>query len=62
LFDGDNVNLRKLVRLNRIFSHPSGRLCSVATDHFFGYGEGFPPGLRQIKPTLEALAPVARTP
>jgi fructose-bisphosphate aldolase, class I len=49
------MNLGKLVRLNRIFSHPSGRLCSVAADHFFGYGEGLPPGLRQIKPTLAAL-------
>ena len=49
------MNLGKLVRLNRIFSHPSGRLCSVAADHFFGYGEGLPPGLRHIKPTLAAL-------
>jgi fructose-bisphosphate aldolase, class I len=49
------MNLGKLVRLNRIFSHPSSRLCSVAADHFFGYGEGIPPGLRQIKATLAAL-------
>ncbi len=49
------MNLGKLVRLNRIFSHPSGRLCSVAADHFFGYGEGLPPGLRQIKSTLASL-------
>ena len=49
------MNLGKLVRLNRIFSHPSGRLCSVAADHFFGYGEGLPPGLRQIKATLASL-------
>jgi fructose-bisphosphate aldolase, class I len=49
------MNLGKLVRLNRIFSHSSGRLCSVAADHFFGYGEGLPPGLRQIKSTLQLL-------
>jgi fructose-bisphosphate aldolase, class I len=49
------MNLGKLVRLNRIFSHSSGRLCSVAADHFFGYGEGLPPGLRQIKSTLASL-------
>ncbi|MCC6124230.1 MAG: aldolase [Pirellulales bacterium] len=49
------MNLGKLVRMNRIFSHPSGRLCSVAADHFFGYGEGLPPGLRHIKSTLQAL-------
>lgn len=49
------MNLGKLVRLNRIFAHSSGRLCSVAADHFFGYGEGLPPGLRHIKPTLAAL-------
>jgi fructose-bisphosphate aldolase, class I len=49
------MNLGKLVRLNRIFSHPSGRFCSVAADHFYAYGEGLPGGLRHIRPTLEAL-------
>lgn len=49
------MNLGKLIRMNRIFSHPSGRLCSVAADHFFAYGEGLPAGLRHIQPTLEAL-------
>src|ERR1700719_692424 len=33
------MNIGKRVRLNRIFSHPSGRLCSVAVDHFIGYGK-----------------------
>jgi len=33
------MNIGKLIRLNRIFSHPSGRLCSVAVDHFIGYGK-----------------------
>jgi class I fructose-bisphosphate aldolase len=32
------MNIGKQIRLNRIFSHPSGRLCSVAVDHFIGYG------------------------
>jgi class I fructose-bisphosphate aldolase len=33
------MNIGKQIRLNRIFSHPSGRLCSVAVDHFVGYGK-----------------------
>lgn len=49
------MNLGKLVRLNRIFAHPSGRLCSVAVDHFIGYGQGLPPGLRHIRQTLAAV-------
>jgi class I fructose-bisphosphate aldolase len=49
------MNTGKLVRLNRIFSHPSGRLCSVAVDHLIGYGEGMPPGLRKIGSTLAAV-------
>ena len=42
------MNVGKLVRMNRIFSHSSGRLCSVAVDHFIGYGHGLPDGLRRI--------------
>jgi fructose-bisphosphate aldolase, class I len=49
------MNTGKLIRLNRLFSHPSGRLCSVAVDHFIGYDYGLPPGLRHIVPTLAAL-------
>ncbi len=49
------MNTGKLVRLNRLFAHPSGRLCSVAVDHFIGYGEGLPAGLRHIGPTLAAV-------
>jgi len=49
------MNVGKLVRMNRIFSHSSGRLCSVAVDHFIGYGHGLPDGLRRIGPTLEAI-------
>lgn len=49
------MSIGKLVRLNRIFSHPSGRLCSIAVDHFIGYGDGLPNGLRDIKTTLAAI-------
>src|SRR3989304_4351433 len=49
------MNTGKLVRMNRLFSHPSGRLCSVAVDHFIGYQEGLPDGLRQIESTLAAI-------
>jgi len=49
------MNTGKLVRMNRLFSHASGRLCSVAVDHFIGYGEGLPPGLRHIGPTVAAV-------
>jgi len=49
------MGIGKLVRLNRLFAHPSGRLCSVAVDHFIGYGDGLPAGLRHIKPTLAAI-------
>ena len=31
------VALGKQIRLNRLFSHPCGRLCSIAVDHFAGY-------------------------
>jgi len=41
--------------LSRLFSHPSGRLCSVAVDHFIGYGEGIPPGLSAIRTTLARI-------
>jgi class I fructose-bisphosphate aldolase len=50
------MNTGKLVRINRIFSHPSGRLCSVAVDHFLGYSHGLPPGLRHMAKTLAAVA------
>jgi class I fructose-bisphosphate aldolase len=49
------MNVGKLTRLNRIFSHPSGRLCSVAVDHFIGYAEGLPDGLRHMQATLAAV-------
>ena len=51
------MNIGKLVRLNRLFAHPSGRFCSVAVDHYIGYGEGLPGGLRHIRETLAAVMP-----
>jgi len=49
------MNTGKRVRISRLFSHGSGRLCSVAVDHFIGYGAGLPPGLRHIGATLAAV-------
>ena len=47
--------LGKQVRLNRIFGHPSGRLCSLAVDHLVAYQHGLPPGLRNVPETLNLL-------
>lgn len=49
------MNLGKLIRWNRLFGHPSGKFCSVAIDHFIGYDDGLPDGIRRIGPTLAAL-------
>jgi class I fructose-bisphosphate aldolase len=49
------MNLGKRIRLQRIFSHPSGRLCSLAVDHFIGYQKGLPPGLVNVPRTLREL-------
>jgi class I fructose-bisphosphate aldolase len=49
------MNTGKLVRLNRIFAHSSGRLCSVAVDHFMIYQAGMPEGLRDIPAALKAI-------
>ena len=51
------MNIGKQIRLNRIFAHPSGRLCSVAVDHFIGYGKLQPSGGLSNLPV--ALAQVA---
>jgi class I fructose-bisphosphate aldolase len=50
------MNIGKRTRLNRLFAHPSGNLCSVAVDHFIGYSLGLPRGLREIEQTLAAVA------
>ena len=49
------MNLGKRTRLQRIFSHSSGRLCSVAVDHFIGYQKGLPAGLRNLPETVNKL-------
>src|SRR3989304_1414898 len=49
------MSLGKQIRLNRIFSHPTGRLGSVAVDHFAGYSHGLPPGLADLPETLRAI-------
>jgi class I fructose-bisphosphate aldolase len=51
------MDIGKLVRMRRLFAHPSGRFCSVAVDHYIGYGDGLPAGLRHIKETLAAIVP-----
>jgi class I fructose-bisphosphate aldolase len=48
-------SLGKQVRLNRIFSHPSGRILAVAVDHLINYPVGMPDGLRQIGATIEQV-------
>ena len=52
-----SMNIGKQIRLNRIFSHPSGRLCSVAVDHFVGYGKLTAGG--GLSNLSEALAKIA---
>jgi len=49
------MDLAKRVRLNRLFAHPSKRLCSVAVDHFLGYHTGLPPGLVNLPETIRKL-------
>ena len=49
------MELAKQIRLNRIFSHPTKRLCSVAVDHFIGYQKGLPEGLLNVPETIKKL-------
>lgn len=49
------MSLGKKVRLNRLFSNPSGNLFSVAIDHFTTYNMGLPAGLRDMRRTLAAI-------
>src|ERR1051326_4126970 len=51
-----SMDLGKTVRLNRLFSHPSGRLMSVAVDHFIGYQDGLPKGLTDLPAAIDAIA------
>jgi class I fructose-bisphosphate aldolase len=49
------MGLGKEIRLKRLFAHSSGRLCSIAVDHFVGYQEGMPEGLRDLPATLAKI-------
>ncbi len=49
------MHLGKRIRLQRIFSHSSGKLCSVAVDHFLGYQTGLPVGLTNVPRTISQL-------
>jgi len=52
------MGIGKQIRLNRIFAHPSGRLCSVAVDHFIGYGKLVPGGgLSNLPAALAKIVP-----
>jgi class I fructose-bisphosphate aldolase len=54
-FKEDDVNTGKLVRLNRLFAHKSGKFFSVAIDHFYGYQLGVPTSLQRMKSTLAQI-------
>jgi class I fructose-bisphosphate aldolase len=51
------MGLGKRVRLERLFSHPSQLLCSVAIDHFVGYHEDLETqaGLYTLPQTIAAI-------
>lgn len=50
------MNVGKKVRLNRLFSHASGRLCAVAVDHFIGYdNDALPAPLSAMADTLAQI-------
>ena len=49
------MDLAKQTRINRIFGHTSGRLCSVAVDHFIGYQKGLPAGLVNVPDAIAKL-------
>lgn len=56
--------LGKHIRLNRIFSHPSRRILSVAVDHLINYPTSMPDGLRDLGATIARVmkgAPSAMT-
>ena len=49
------MSLGKKIRLARLFAHSSGRLCSIAVDHFAGYCDGIPEGLRDLPRTIAQI-------
>jgi fructose-bisphosphate aldolase, class I len=50
-----SMNLGKHIRMRRIFSHPSGRILSVAVDHLINYPTGMPEGLRDLGGAIARL-------
>jgi DhnA family fructose-bisphosphate aldolase class Ia len=52
------MELAKLARMNRIFGHPSGLFCSLAVDHFIGYQDRLPTGLKDLPRLLSLLVPL----
>jgi len=46
------MSLAKRVRLNRLFAHPSGRLCSAPVDHSVSYTA---PGVWEFLPIRRTL-------
>lgn len=49
------MNLGKSIRLNRLFSNPSGKFFSVAVDHFFGYNLKMPDELLDMNNTIDQI-------
>ncbi|NLX05567.1 MAG: aldolase [Phycisphaerae bacterium] len=52
------MGIGKQIRMNRLFSHPSGNFCSVAVDHASGYQMGMPENLRDLPAVLAELVPL----
>jgi fructose-bisphosphate aldolase, class I len=49
------LGLGKSIRLKRLFAHPSGRMCSVAVDHFVAYHLGMPEGLANLPRVIASV-------
>src|ERR1700722_13271113 len=49
------LGLGKKTRINRLFGHPSGRMCSVAIDHFVAYHLGMPEGLANLPKVIASV-------
>jgi DhnA family fructose-bisphosphate aldolase class Ia len=47
----------KQIRLSRILSHPSERLCPAAVYHFIGDQKDPPKGLTDLRATIMAVVP-----
>ena len=49
------MGLGKKTRINRLFGHPSGRMCSAAIDHFVAYHLGMPEGLANLPRVIASV-------